>query len=303
MVLSCCPLSFVLCGAGKGNKKASVVIVLLDRTELEADLTRTTTGSDLMEAVFEYLGLSETAYFGFRFQDANSQTVSTDEEFAGAGAQNLARLRHNLSSKYSTQFLRLQHWLDPSRRVLAQVPSSSSEDRKLSALYLGVKFYAADPCRLRDEVTRYQFFLQLRSDVAQGRLPLARRETAAELAGYVLQCESRKTFSELKKTMEPSRAHTPRRPLLPAPSDGLFPTSTPPFSLRFPPRSAAAATQVHATVCSSEHSRAERFIGVPAEVSSRCPASAILMELLATPSPHARPFFPSLTFILPFPFH
>jgi hypothetical protein len=29
-------------------------------------------------------------------------------------------------------------------------------------LYLGVKFYAADPCKLIEEITRYQFFLQVR---------------------------------------------------------------------------------------------------------------------------------------------
>ncbi len=28
-------------------------------------------------------------------------------------------------------------------------------------LYLGVKFYAADPCKLIEEITRYQFFLQV----------------------------------------------------------------------------------------------------------------------------------------------
>lgn len=76
--------------------------------------------------------------------------------------------------------------------MAGQKKKSGGSSAAPPALYLGVKFYAADPCRLRDEVTRYQFFLQLRSDALQGRLPAPRRETAAELAGYVLQCESAK---------------------------------------------------------------------------------------------------------------
>lgn len=49
-----------------------------------------------------------------------------------------------------------QHWLDPSKRVCSQLRSASP-----ATLYFGVKFYAADPCRLLEEITRYQFFLQV----------------------------------------------------------------------------------------------------------------------------------------------
>uniref|UniRef100_A0A673LEJ3 Band 4.1-like protein 4 n=1 Tax=Sinocyclocheilus rhinocerous TaxID=307959 RepID=A0A673LEJ3_9TELE len=38
-------------------------------------------------------------------------------------------------------------------------------------LYFGVKFYAEDPCKLKEEITRYEFFLQVKQDVLQGRLP------------------------------------------------------------------------------------------------------------------------------------
>ena len=50
----------------------------------------------------------------------------------------------------------LQHWLDPAKRVSQQIKGVSP-----ITLYLGVKFYAADPCKLVEEITRYQFFLQV----------------------------------------------------------------------------------------------------------------------------------------------
>lgn len=54
--------------------------------------------------------------------------------------------------------------------------------------YFGVKFYAVDPCKLHDEITRYQFFLQVKRDVEQGRLPVP-IELAAQLAAYAVQCK------------------------------------------------------------------------------------------------------------------
>ncbi len=50
-----------------------------------------------------------------------------------------------------------------------------------------VKFYSSDPCALREEITRYQFFLQLKSDVrGGGLLPV---DDLARLAALVLQAE------------------------------------------------------------------------------------------------------------------
>ncbi|PRD22958.1 UNVERIFIED_CONTAM: Band 4.1-like protein 4A [Trichonephila clavipes] len=53
-------------------------------------------------------------------------------------------------------------------------------------VYFGVKFYASDPCRLLEEITRYQFVLQLKQDIVQGRLPLT-DDLAAELFALSLQ--------------------------------------------------------------------------------------------------------------------
>lgn len=43
-----------------------------------------------------------------------------------------------------------QHWLDPASRISRQLkPKADPYD-----LYFGVKFYAADPCKLVEEITR-----------------------------------------------------------------------------------------------------------------------------------------------------
>ena len=48
---------------------------MLDKQELIQEVTETTTGQDLLDNIFKYLNLIETAYFGLRFQDNDNQTV------------------------------------------------------------------------------------------------------------------------------------------------------------------------------------------------------------------------------------
>ncbi|RCN48218.1 FERM central domain protein [Ancylostoma caninum] len=52
-----------------------------------------------------------------------------------------------------------------------------------------VKFYTTEPSsNLKEELTRYQFFLQLKQDILSGRLPCS-KEVGVELAAYALQSE------------------------------------------------------------------------------------------------------------------
>jgi hypothetical protein len=51
-----------------------------------------------------------------------------------------------------------------------------------------VKFYPPDPFRLKEEITRYQIFLQLKRDLLHGRLYCTPTE-AALLAAYIIQCK------------------------------------------------------------------------------------------------------------------
>ena len=57
-----------------------------------------------------------------------------------------------------------------------------------------MKFYAADPCKLVEEITRYQFFLQVKLDILQGRLPVT-QELSVDLAALALQCKSQMYLS------------------------------------------------------------------------------------------------------------
>ncbi|GFU23935.1 band 4.1-like protein 4A [Nephila pilipes] len=107
----------------------------------------TTKGEFLLERVFSHLNLVEKAYFGLRFLNRTGES----------------------------------RWLDPLQKVDKQLKGLSP-----FTLYFGVKFYASDPCRLLEEITRYQFVLQLKQDIVQGRLPLT-DDLAAELFALSLQ--------------------------------------------------------------------------------------------------------------------
>nr|CAH7746836.1 unnamed protein product [Callosobruchus chinensis] len=124
-------------------------IVFLDETELTQEIQNNSNGQVLLDVVFRHLNLLETAYFGLRYLDENGQT----------------------------------HWLDPTKKINKQIKGAEP-----CTVYFGVKFYAADPCKLLEEITRYQFFLQIKQDILQGRL-LVPFELSAELGAYILQSE------------------------------------------------------------------------------------------------------------------
>ncbi|XP_016369744.1 band 4.1-like protein 4 isoform X2 [Sinocyclocheilus rhinocerous] len=69
----------------------------------------------------------------------------------------------------TTQQQGIKYWLDPSK-TLAEHKDLITTGPPFT-LYFGVKFYAEDPCKLKEEITRYEFFLQVKQDVLQGRLP------------------------------------------------------------------------------------------------------------------------------------
>ncbi|XP_022248755.1 band 4.1-like protein 4 [Limulus polyphemus] len=134
---------------GERPKTRHCKVILLDETELIQEIQDTSRGQDLLDVVFKHLNLLETAYFGLRFVDSSGQT----------------------------------HWLDSTKNVAKQLKGTSP-----CTLYFNVKFYASDPCKLLEEITRYQFFLQVKQDILKGRLPIS-FDLAAELFAYTLQSE------------------------------------------------------------------------------------------------------------------
>lgn len=51
---------------------------------------------------------------------------------------------------YMNNLINIQHWLDQSARISRQLKGSNDTHD----LYFGVKFYAADPTKLIEEITR-----------------------------------------------------------------------------------------------------------------------------------------------------
>ncbi|CAH8526776.1 unnamed protein product [Schistosoma intercalatum] len=74
-------------------------------------------------------------------------------------------------------------WLDPTRKIRKQCKGEAN-----FTFWFRVKFYVPDPVWLQEEYTRYQFFLQIRKDILDGRLPVP-KSIATQLAGLALQSE------------------------------------------------------------------------------------------------------------------
>ncbi|XP_020296509.1 band 4.1-like protein 5 isoform X2 [Pseudomyrmex gracilis] len=124
-------------------------VVLLDGTDLPIELSKKALASDLYEQVFYSLDLIEKDYFGLQYTDSNN----------------------------------VQHWLDPTKPIKKQVKIGPPY-----TLRLKVKFYSSEPNTLREELTRYQFFLQLKQDVLEGKLHCP-HQVAVQLAALALQSE------------------------------------------------------------------------------------------------------------------
>lgn len=84
----------------------------------------------------------------------------------------------------------LQRWLDPNKSFRKQWINArdSGSTTIIPTLEFRVKFFVIEPSRLQEEFTRYQFYLQIKRDILQGRLPVP-LNTACLLASYSVQSE------------------------------------------------------------------------------------------------------------------
>ncbi|XP_057666991.1 tyrosine-protein phosphatase non-receptor type 4 isoform X1 [Diorhabda carinulata] len=137
-------------------KTLSITVKFLDDTEHVFHIEKRAKGSTLLEQVYHHLELVEKDYFGLQFSDNG-----------------------NLPGKRSSAWMR---WLDLSKSIKKQLGTCQYP------LYFRVKFYVSDPSKLQEEYTRYQFYLQLRRDILEGKLYLP-PSTAILLASYTVQSE------------------------------------------------------------------------------------------------------------------
>ncbi|KPU79295.1 uncharacterized protein Dana_GF17379, isoform D [Drosophila ananassae] len=131
------------------KNKIDCRVILLDNTDLSIELSKKALGSFLYEQVFYALDIIEKDYFGLQFTDANH----------------------------------VKHWLDPTKPIKKQVKIGPPYTFRLK-----VKFYSSEPNTLREELTRYLFFLQLKQDLLEGRLDCP-DDKSTELCALALQSE------------------------------------------------------------------------------------------------------------------
>uniref|UniRef100_A0A8C3ARS6 Erythrocyte membrane protein band 4.1 like 2 n=1 Tax=Cyclopterus lumpus TaxID=8103 RepID=A0A8C3ARS6_CYCLU len=123
-------------------------VTLLEGTDFSCEVEKRAKGQFLFFKVCEHLNLMEKDYFGLSYKDSHEQTC----------------------------------WLDPTKEIKRQIRNNNWQ------FAFNVKFYPPDPSLLTEDITRYLLCLQLREDVASGRLPCS-FVTHALLGSYTLQAE------------------------------------------------------------------------------------------------------------------
>uniref|UniRef100_A0A669CH20 FERM domain-containing protein 5 n=1 Tax=Oreochromis niloticus TaxID=8128 RepID=A0A669CH20_ORENI len=131
------------------EREYNCTVRLLDDTEYTCTIQRDAKGQYLFDLICHHLNLLEKDYFGIRYVDPDKQ----------------------------------RHWLEFTKSIAKQMKSQPP-----FTMCLRVKFYPPDPAALKEEITRYLVFLQLKRDLYHGRL-LCKTSDAAMLAAYILQAE------------------------------------------------------------------------------------------------------------------
>ncbi|XP_034987835.1 FERM domain-containing protein 5 isoform X2 [Zootoca vivipara] len=143
-------LSRLMSGSSRSlERDYSCTVRLLDDSEYSCTIQRDAKGQYLFDLLCHHLNLLEKDYFGIRYVDPDKQ----------------------------------RHWLEFTKSVVKQMRSQPP-----FTMCFRVKFYPTDPAALKEEITRYLVFLQIKRDLYHGRL-LCKTSDAALLAAYILQAE------------------------------------------------------------------------------------------------------------------
>ncbi|KAL3975731.1 hypothetical protein ACER0C_021617 [Sarotherodon galilaeus] len=124
-------------------------IRLLDDSEISCSIQRDTRGQFLLDHVCNHYNLLEKDYFGIRYVDPEKQ----------------------------------RHWLEPNKPIVRQMKSQQPY-----TMCFRVKFYPHEPMKIKEELTRYLLYLQLKRDIYHGRL-LCPFAEAAYLGACIIQAE------------------------------------------------------------------------------------------------------------------
>uniref|UniRef100_A0A8C2TC77 FERM domain containing 3 n=1 Tax=Coturnix japonica TaxID=93934 RepID=A0A8C2TC77_COTJA len=122
---------------------------LLDDSDISCHIQRETKGQFLIDHICNYYSLLEKDYFGIRYVDPEKQ----------------------------------RHWLEPSKSIFKQMKSHPPY-----TMCFRVKFYPHEPLKIKEELTRYLLYLQIKRDIFHGRL-LCSFSDAAYLGACIVQAE------------------------------------------------------------------------------------------------------------------
>ncbi|XP_004739159.1 tyrosine-protein phosphatase non-receptor type 21 [Mustela putorius furo] len=125
-------------------------IQLLNNEFVEFTLSVESTGQESLEAVAQRLELREITYFSLWYHNKQNQ----------------------------------RRWVDLEKPLKKQLDKHAIEP----TVYFGVVFYVPSVSQLQQEITRYQYYLQLKKDILEGNIPCT-LEQAIQLAGLAVQAD------------------------------------------------------------------------------------------------------------------
>uniref|UniRef100_F1SDY9 Tyrosine-protein phosphatase non-receptor type n=1 Tax=Sus scrofa TaxID=9823 RepID=F1SDY9_PIG len=125
-------------------------IQLLNNEFVEFTLSVESTGQESLEAVAQRLELREITYFSLWYYNKQNQ----------------------------------RRWVDLEKPLKKQLDKYALEP----TVYFGVVFYVPSVSQLQQEITRYQYYLQLKKDILEGNIPCT-LEQAIQLAGLAVQAD------------------------------------------------------------------------------------------------------------------
>uniref|UniRef100_A0A667H4K9 protein-tyrosine-phosphatase n=1 Tax=Lynx canadensis TaxID=61383 RepID=A0A667H4K9_LYNCA len=125
-------------------------IQLLNNEFVEFTLSVESTGQESLEAVAQRLELREITYFSLWYHNKQNQ----------------------------------RRWVDLEKPLKKQLDKYALEP----TVYFGVVFYVPSVSQLQQEITRYQYYLQLKKDILEGNIPCT-LEQAIQLAGLAVQAD------------------------------------------------------------------------------------------------------------------
>ncbi|XP_045482953.1 tyrosine-protein phosphatase non-receptor type 14 isoform X2 [Harmonia axyridis] len=129
-----------------------ISVEMLDNITVECTLTSESTGQECLEIACQKHGIMQPMFFGLQY-------ISRKKD--------------------------VPCWLELDKPIKRQLDKYG----KNLCVYMRVMYYIVSGVQLlNDETTRYHYFLQLKSDIAEGRIA-CNPQQAVELAGYCMQAE------------------------------------------------------------------------------------------------------------------